>query len=590
MFLRCVLFFVVFTGFSSAAWGQVRLIQWTDAHSTLQTISRQIYAIDQKAQEFKDENPDGEVVVYIIGDFSSINVYVDDKGWFSIEAVKLLRERGYTVLFTPGNHDAFDWIGGPGDIQLFIDQMKQITNWGAEVLAENLIGRTPLLDSLLSPSYHLKTVEPVTHIVGLTLDRLIDHSNLYEEEARALFNGVENYSQTLRRILPGMSRKGVKTVILGVHDSHGKVSHIAKASDIMASSGIQIPLMLAAHDHLVASYKVGETIISDAGSYGSFSVIDISKKGEISKVIQHVSISSEVPGYVNGTDIFRYGEVKGNRVTKSTIKDSWLNDYEQRIQDSLSRVETQADRTAMAQKNPAFFPGRTKRNRVIVSLKNDIAETKIHLQHGRSRLGDMIAETLVQWTRSAFPKAKGQTVIAMFNSSAYRMEESISKGYVTDLAIRQMYPYKAAATLYQLNGRVIESLYFALRKDYIFRSKNSNRYSPQVNPEVREFNGQLQIKVGKHWKNIEREKAYLVAFGPWLSQHRFGQSYRIKEWLKALKGKEPLASRGFQEILVEFFPEILKADDERVSQLISSDPNLYVCERFFAPNEPSSGL
>ena len=570
MFLRYILLFVVLIGFNPVAWGRVRLIQWTDVHSSLETMSRQVYAIDQMAREFKAKHPDGEVVVYIIGDFTSINVYVDDEGWFSIEAMKLLRERGYTVLFTPGNHDAFDWVSKPGDIQLFIDQMKKIKSWGVKILAENFTGRTPLLDSLLTFSYHLETVEPMTHIVGLTLEGLIGHSNLYEEEARILFSGVENYNQTLRRILPEMSHQGVKTVILGVHTGHFGVVPIAQDSDLVKISGIRIPLMMAAHDHLVASYKVGGTLISDAGSYGSFNVIDISEKGEVSENIQHVAISSKILRYSDGKDIFHYGVARDNGVTRSDVENSWLNEYEQKIRAALSRAKTQLDPAARALEIASFFTGETKRNRVVMTLENDVDEAKIHMQHGRSLLGDMVAETLAHWVRSVFPGAKGQAVIAMFNSSAYRMEEPISKGPITDLTIREMYPYKAEASFYMLKGEVIENLYFALRKDYALRSKNGSRYSPQVNPEVREFSDQLQIRVGKDWVNINKNKIYLVAFGPWLSQHRFGQSYRIEEWLKALNGKEPLASMGFQEILVEFFPGILKANDERVSQLKAS--------------------
>ena len=223
-----------------------------------------------------------------------------------------------------------------------------------------------------------------------------------------------------------------------------------------------------------------------------------------------------------------------------------------------------------------------------MTLENDIAETKIHMQHGRTRLGDMIAETLVQWTRGIFPEDGEQPVIALFNSSAYRMEEPVSRGPVTELTIREMYPYKAKASLYRLKGKVIERLYFALRKDYISRSKNDNRYSPQVNPGVREFNGRLQFKAGKYWKNIKRKEIYTVAFGPWLSQHRFGQSYRIREWLKALEGRDPLASRGFQEILVDFFPEILKANDEKASQLKASGLELDSCQGLFGPGDSFS--
>ena len=73
-FLRFFLFFAVLSVFGHPVWGQVRLFQWTDVHSTLQSISRQVLAMDLMAQEFKAKNPGGEVVVYIIGDFTSPNI------------------------------------------------------------------------------------------------------------------------------------------------------------------------------------------------------------------------------------------------------------------------------------------------------------------------------------------------------------------------------------------------------------------------------------------------------------------------------------------------------------------------------------
>ena len=564
--LFIALLFSVLICFSSASWGRVLLIQWTDVHSTLHTMSRQIYAIDQMAQEFKAQHPEGEVVVYIIGDFTSINAYVDDEGWLSIRAMKLLRKRGYTVLFTPGNHDAFDWVGKPGDIKLFIDQMRKIKKWGVKILAENFTGRNSLLDSLLSFSYRLETVEPVTHVVGLTLSRLIDHSNLYEEEARTLFTGVESYNQTLERILPEMRGKGVERVVLGVHESHIKVSDIARNQDFVQTFGIRIPIMMAAHDHLVASYKVDGTFILDAGSYGSFNVIDISERGEVSD-IQHISISHQVPRYVGDKDIFLHGTIRRNWVTKSDVKNSWLGKYEKKIKRNSLSPKAQGVRTSVAQTIENLMTGKSNGSPVVVTLENDIEETKFSMQYGRSRLGDIMAETLVRWVRSVFHGAEGRTVIAMFNSSAYRVEEPIPKGPVTELALRQMYPYKSSeAGFYELNGKVIERLYFALRRDYILRSGNKNRYSPQINPGIREFGNRLQVKVGEHWININENEVYPVAFGPWLSKHSFGQSYRIKEWLEVLEGKPPLAAENFQEILVKFLPEILRANDQAVSQ------------------------
>lgn len=580
MFLRSVLLCAVLTVFSPGALARVRLFQLTDGHSPLRTIISQMRRIHQMAEEFKQENPEGEVVIYIIGDFTAINPDVDDKGWLSLEAIRLLKRQGYTVLFTPGNHDAFDWIEEPDDIQLFIDQMKQMKDWGVKILAENLTGRTPLLDSLLSPSYHLKTVEPETHIVGLTHEGLINHSNLYEEAAQVLFTDIESYSQTLTRILPKMRRQGVKTVMLGIHDGYKNVSNFAKGQNLIKDSEIETPLMMAAHDHLVASDKVGETLISDAGSLGSFTAIDISNTGKVLR-IRHVSVFSEARRYVNGKDMFHYGTTEYNPVTEGNIEEnSWLKEYDQKIRKAMN------DQNDVLQKVNGFYIG----DRVVVTLENDIPEMKIHMQHGRIPLGDMIAEALAQWARSVLPEAEGRPAIAMFNSSAYRLEEPIPKGPITESILRKMYPYqKKMAHLYKFPGDDIERRYFSLRRDYALRSGNTNRHSPQINPEVREFEGRLQVRGffetdKTDWTNIDKNESYPNPIGPWLSQHSEGQSYKIKEWLEALEGREPLASESFQEILVKFLPPILKAYDREVSQLKATlNPDL--CGGLFEPSQ-----
>ena len=467
--------------------------------------------------------------------------------------MKLLIDRGYTVLFTPGNHDAFDWVNKPGDIKLFVEQMQTIQSWGVKILGGNYIDKTPLMDSLLSFSYPLKTVDTTPHVVGLTLDRLFKQSNLYEEEARKLFGGVEGYQKALDRILPELSRQGVVSVILGIHENNRRVSNLFKERDFEKSFGIRIPLAMAAHDHLVATYYQqgkdgGRTMISDAGSYGSFSVIDVLKNGEVSEALTHVAISSKTFMSVINKDIFHIGQVVRNKVTEADIEDSWLKEYYEKIQSYLLSSRSQLYRT-------------------LVILENDVNETKFHLQRGRSHLGDMVAEAMARWGRSVIPipgKKQKQSVIAMYNSSSYRLEEPLLKGPLTELNIREIYPYNLSATLYRMRGEDIERLYFSLREDYIQR-KNENSYSPQINPGFREFNGRLQVKTKEGWMDMKRSKKYYLALDPWLSLHRFGRSYKIKEW-GILEGMKPMAFKPMSDILVRFFPPVLKENDRRVSR------------------------
>ena len=553
-FIRFFSLSIILIGFSQVVWGQVRLIQWTDVHSKLQTMGRQVLAIDQMAQEFKAKHPKGEVVIYIIGDFTSPNVYVNDQGWFSIEVMKLFRDRGYTVLFTPGNHDAFDWVNKPGDIRLFVDQMEEIKRWGVKILAENFVGRTLVMDSLLTPSYRLQTVDPVTHIVGLTLDRLMKHSNLYEEEARSLFEGIENYQQTLNRVLPGMRRDGVEAVILGVHENNRRVANIVKERDFEKAFGIRIPLAMAAHDHLIATYRERGTMISDAGSYGSFSVIDILKDGKVSEAILHIAISSEALLAVINKDVFYFGEVRKNWVTTTDIENSWVNEYYQRIESHLSSA-------------------RERLGRVLVTLENDINETKFDLQHGKSRLGSMVAESMVWWGRRVIP-GKKRLIIAMYNSSSYRMEDPIPRGPVTELTIRQIYPYSdMEAAIGKVTGEEAERLYFSMREDYIAKSGNKDRYSPQINSDFREYNGRLQVNTQRGWRNIGKNKKYHIILDPWLAAHYFGQGYKVKEWLEILEGREPLAAKSMTEILVKFLPLVLRRNDRKISRSIRNKRN-----------------
>ena len=556
--------------FSSPSWGKVLLIQWSDVHSEIESMTRQLYAMDQIAQEFKAQNPqNSEVVIYILGDFTSLVPLLKTKGWLLFQAIKLLRDRGYTVLFTPGNHDAFDWIQEAKDTQLFIDQMQKITEWGAVILAENLRDRSPTLDSLIRPSYPLKTLKPTTHIIGFTLDRILSHSNFnnLNTEPNPLFQIVEKYDQSLKRILPQAKEQGIQQIFLGLHEGHKKVAKLAVGTDFMKTFGIDIPLMMAAHDHLVVSYKRRNTSIVDGGSRGSFNAIEISETGEILNV-EHITMSASK----NNPDLFQLGSFKLNETTQEDIQNSWLKNYEEEIQKNviedeviMATQQTKTDKGTAQEKNKKLQP---------VNITRGIRESKLDMQYGNSYLGTLMAETLAEWLRSLIPESQQERLITMFNSSTYRLEEPIKEGPLTKRLIWKMYPYKTEpAKFYKMRGAEIENLYFSLRRDYISRSHDESRYSPYLNSNVREFENRLQIQEGEIWTSIDKNQFYWLAIDPWLARHGKGGSYKIKEWLEIIEGREPEGSKNFQELLIEFFPKILRDYGHTLNPLVQAKPS-----------------
>ncbi|MCB0408455.1 MAG: hypothetical protein KDD34_09640, partial [Bdellovibrionales bacterium] len=58
-YLKRIILLATFV-FSASILAQVRLVQWSDAHSSLETLPEQLTAIDKLAKEYKKTTPGGE--------------------------------------------------------------------------------------------------------------------------------------------------------------------------------------------------------------------------------------------------------------------------------------------------------------------------------------------------------------------------------------------------------------------------------------------------------------------------------------------------------------------------------------------------
>lgn len=530
--------------FSVPLWSQVRIIQWADAHSSIETISKQVLAIDYAGQDFLRFHPKGEVIVYVVGDFTSINpINNEEGGWSSFEALRLLRQRGYTVLFTPGNHDAFDWTVKIDGAQLFLKQMQRIQSWGVKILVNNLRKKTKAFQSLTSPSYELKTLEKRTHVVGLTLPIIMTKSNLTEETARSLFTEIEPYRKTFHRVFPEMAKKNVEAIIFGIHQGHEKLKRqIPVIRDVMQKRNleIEVPLILGAHDHLVASYRQSGTHFSNSGSYGSFNIVDITAKGHVrAKRIRHIPMNMEQARSVR-PELFQTGRLYLNDISDEDIEQTeWLRSYHRSIQRQIAETNKRLQRVR------GYLPRR-------------LDEHKMHMKSGQSELGSLLAESLVRWARMSFSLAPHIPVVAMANSSSYRREEGLASGPIIERTLRELYPFHTEATIYQLRGHEIQKMYFSLRRFYA--NGGGELHSPQLNFDFRESGEDLQMRLSSGvWAPLEAERRYYVVFDGWLSEHRYGQGYRLKDWGEILADKKPLAQESYQDLLVRHFPPVVEA-------------------------------
>ncbi len=529
------------------AQSQVLFVQWSDVHSALKSFTQQILAIDNSAQDFLMRNPKGEVVIVVNGDFTSINpMNIKEGGWISMDGLKLLKQRGYTLLFIPGNHDAFDWTVRINGADLFLEQMKALKEAGVTILAENFIGKNPEFQKITSPSYRLKTLKAPSHIVGLTLPTLMSKSNLSEENASRLFTGIETYHESMDRILPKMAQNGVSNIFWSIHQGHMKlqrqVLRIINETLVRHSINVKTPLMMGGHDHQVASYRTRGTHISDGGSHGSMNIIEVDELGRISqKNFRHIGISEDSLNQIK-PESFQWGQKYLNSISEAEIlQQDWLKPFHQRVSNLVSTSE--------------------KRLARVLGQTRGIDLHKAHLKQGPNELGNLIAESLVSWAKTLGIIQKNTTpIIAMINSSSYRLEAPIPAGEMTEFVFRNMYPFNNEATLYYLSGQEIKDLYFSLRR--VYSNSDKTLFSPHLNYDAKEVNGDLLIKENGQWNKIDTKNSYWIVIDGWLSDHRFEQSYRIKEWLEILSRNRPRATRPYQDVLVKFMPPLIENHEQ----------------------------
>lgn len=546
MKFRLLIFLIFKFLFLEAVYGQALFIQWTDSHSTLFERPQQVLAIEKEAKDFRRRHPNAEIIVYVGGDHTSITpLNRKDADFQSLEILGLLKSRGYTVLYVPGNHDAFDWNSPEAPaVDLFLDQMERIKALGVEVFAQNFTNPNPRLRAVLTDYYRLKSISKPTYFTGLTLPKLLKKSNLDAGSAKKLFGSIEAYKSSLRRILIETSVDGSPSqLILGVHEGHVKNRKRSKVlSELRAQEGLygEVSLIMGGHDHRVASYRKRGIHFSNAGSHGSISSIELDSMGQV-KHVRHVSISQDALRHIQAEHTEGLEVVLNKYSPEDALSAPWFGP----VYSELYK-ET--------------FKERGRLQTVLVDTQG-VPYGKQDLKAGRNDLGSVLAGSLEAWARSFSFVKDGEDVVAFFNSSAYRVEDDLKAGPLTENSVRNIYPFLTHAALVKLSGEEVSKLFFSLRHHYSIG--NPDHYSPQLNFPIREREGGLQVLKNGKWESMKPNKSYWLALDGWLAQHLSGEGYQIKDWLEILKGRKVFASESFQEVLVKHFPKSLTGYEQK---------------------------
>ena len=546
MSIRAI-FFLVLTSiyFASVSHAQVQIVQISDTHSKLDNWVQVLNNIDHLGQNFLQDEPEGEFIVYFNGDVTGINLFSeDDKGLETLLGLKLLRERGYTVVFNVGNHDSFDWASPElNEAELFLSQMKQMQEWGVILITSNIKKPVKFLQELLSPHYKMKGLAKPSYLLGLTIKNLLKKSNLTKGNAATLFRDVIKYKASIVKSIKLLKKEGVKDadLFIGVHKGHTNLAKLAKKLrdwSIAKGSRFKFPLLMAGDDHLVSSYRSAYNgpLVSNAGSHGGFNLLSYSREGELLELVHY-----EVEDGASTYEEFNLG---ARRLQSTRLKTPvFLSDYADKLSALISRVRA-------ANSKPLF------------ALTKDIEENKHDMKVNATVYGSMIPEALRLWAgEGADLRHRGEVIVAMSHSSSYRTERRFKKGEIlSSLDINEIYPFPQEVSLFRMTGREINKLFKALKKSYAIT--NPNRYTPQLSLNLRETSdGSLEfLTKNKRWKSFKPRQTYLVAFDAWLSMNRFGEGPELKEWIKAMSSKKPLQSAAQKDILLTHWLQVLESN------------------------------
>lgn len=465
------------------SFAELLIIQSSDNHSKYKRIDSFIKSTHKLIEDFKAKYPNGEVVFNFNGDYSgasSFSNFKGDKGKLGLELMGALAKE-HTVLFTFGNHEAFDWlVDGIAD-DLFYEHLKYLDEKGVISLGSNTKLKERSQKYFKDKYDHYIGQNHKVRFLGLQLETFYEKVPNHNGNEVGEVLEVDGYEATLKREIVKAKEAGVQSLVASYHDTFGKVVKVTKKINDLLPSSLKIPVSFAAHDHVVDKTVIGEaTNIIDSGSNFDFSAVVLNNDGvfvshEFFDKEKQLDISSEV------SDFPDYLRKVGRKISKH-------------VEDVRKLKSTGEKRLSV------------------------IKESKLTLKKSRSTvLGDALGDALVMHGNkelSLEEKSKVKGIIGMFNSSSYRNDSILDTGYLDEFELREMFPIKNEVNILKMTGEDIQIFFESLRR---FREKEGI-FTPQMSKNIREkANFRLEFEGQKGWQALDKKGSYYVVVDHWLA-------------------------------------------------------------------------
>lgn len=491
----------------SKAHGQTLIVEFSDSHSAYDRLPNFLKSVQTQIADFRRQNPQGQAVILVNGDFSGLSAWATESGWLGIKALEHLN-RMAPVLFVLGNHDGFDWSDHKQGNSLVAQQMARLSQVGVTLLGSN-IEFAENLRPLLKPHYDLSVNGKQIRFAALGLENFFVKSNWMNDPKNPILHRMHDSVDTMERIVTGARHEGTDAVIFFQHDGHQEVSErIEKLqARLHTLGGPQIPVVFAAHDHEIANRRVGPTQIVDSRSNFDFStvVLDRELRFASTQFWDEAKQASTALRAQKGPEAWeRFVKVTENFVAKARVRSSEV------------LVET-----------------------------GGFEDFKLTLKSGPRPLGTALAESLRAWgAQEAERLGYGKLpVVAFYNSSSYRRDDPVKNGQLTRGDVAGFYPFPGEVMMFDTNIKEVERLFADLRQ---WRLQQDGKYTPQLSTNLAE-SAPFRLKL----KNAEGERVILV-LDSWLSRNR----YAIPSFDQFLIRHQALTSSPHQQLLEKFAPGV----------------------------------
>lgn len=296
LFLRHFLFFhFLCLSFAFSAFGELLIIQSSDQHSSYSRLPDFLASIEVISRQFREKHPNGTEILLINGDFSSQLEFwsdrdrsrfldfqdynplaAEEKGDFAYKILSRLA-RKYIVLYTFGNHDAFDWR----DSGLFLKQMLRLKRAGVLLLAANVDFYSEYSE-LFFPYVDIAGAQNKNiRFAGFTLPNSREKRVAGPKvKGPAVIRDILPIKGPLSEIIQSSGQDSqVSALILGFHLGLHKTSQIF--DQVEEENTEKVSLIFAGHDHRISKgLYIHKTPIIDSGAFFDFSAVTLDDYGQ----------------------------------------------------------------------------------------------------------------------------------------------------------------------------------------------------------------------------------------------------------------------------------------------------------------------